>query len=103
APAMAIPGVVKVVKLDNAVAVIAKDTYTAFKGVRALKPAWTTADVRGSSKDYVPQLVAANKAAIAAAPAPGAATELRAGYDAAPKKVEQSYTLTRVHHVTMEP
>ena len=38
APAMAIPGVIKVVKLDNAVAVVAKDTWTAFKGVRALEP-----------------------------------------------------------------
>jgi CO/xanthine dehydrogenase Mo-binding subunit len=102
APAMAIPGVVKVVKLDNAVAVVAKDTWTAFKGVRALDPKWTVPEVKGSSKDYVPQLVAANKAAIAA-PAAGAAADLRAAYDAAPKKVEGSYTLTRVHHVTMEP
>ncbi|HET9161733.1 MAG TPA: molybdopterin cofactor-binding domain-containing protein [Caulobacteraceae bacterium] len=102
APAMAIPGVVKVVKLDNAVAVIAKDTWTAFKGVRALKPQWSTPELRANSKDYVPQLHAANKAAIAA-PATGAAAELRTAYDQASKKVEGSYTLTRVSHVTMEP
>ncbi|MDB5452679.1 MAG: aldehyde dehydrogenase, partial [Caulobacteraceae bacterium] len=103
APAMAIPGVVKVVKLDNAVAVVAKDTWTAIKGVRALDPKWSNPELRANSKDYVPAMAAANKAALAAAPAAGAATELRAAYDAAPKKVEGSYTLTRVHHVTMEP
>jgi isoquinoline 1-oxidoreductase beta subunit len=101
-PAMAVPGVVKVVKLDNAVAVVGKDTWTAFKGVRALKPQWTTPELRANSKDYVPALAAANKAALAQ-PATGDAAALRAAYDAAPKKVEGSYTLTRVHHVTMEP
>lgn len=102
APAMAIPGVVKVVKLDNAVAVVAKDTWTAIKGVRALNPQWSTPEVKANSKDYVPAMVAANKAAIAAA-ATGPAADLRKDYDGATKKVEASYTLTRVAHVTMEP
>ncbi|CAN5144100.1 xanthine dehydrogenase family protein molybdopterin-binding subunit [soil metagenome] len=102
APAMAIPGVKKVLKLDNAVAVVATDTWTAFKGVRALKPVWTTPDLRGSTPAYRKALVEANKAALAAAPSAGAAP-LRAAYDAAAKKVEASYDLTRVSHVTMEP
>lgn len=102
APALAIPGVKKVIKLDNAVAVVATDTWTAFKGVRALNPKWTTPEVRATSADYRAKLVEANKAAIASAPSAEAAP-LRQQFDGAAKKVEASYDLTRVAHVTMEP
>lgn len=102
APALAIPGVKKVIKLDNAVAVVATDTWTAIKGVRALNPTWTTPEVRGTTATYRKQLVEANKAALAAAPA-AAAADLRKAFDGAAKKVEASYDLTRVSHVTMEP
>ena len=40
-PALAIAGVRQVVKLDNAVAVVASDFWTAKKGLDALAPAWT--------------------------------------------------------------
>ena len=41
APALAIPGVEKVLKLDDAVVVVAKGYWPALKGVRALSPAFT--------------------------------------------------------------
>lgn len=102
--AMAIPGVKKVIKLDNAVVVVASDTWTAIKGVRALAPSikWTTPELRSTTADYRAKLVEANKTALAAPPS-AAAAPLRAAYDAAAKKVEASYDLTRVAHVTMEP
>ena len=103
APAMAIPGVTQVVKLDDAVAVIAKDTFTAFKGVRALKPQWSTPAAVPFDTAVIPaKLDAAIKAKFAEAPSP-AAGALRATYDNAPKKVEVSYDLAHVCHVTMEP
>ena len=41
APALAIPGVEKVLKLDDAVVVVAKGYWPALKGVRALTPSFT--------------------------------------------------------------
>jgi isoquinoline 1-oxidoreductase beta subunit len=103
APALAIPGVKQVVKLDDAVAVIATDTFTAFKGVRALKPQWTTPAGELISTAKVPGLLDKQiKAKFAETPSP-AAGALRATYDNAPKKVEVSYDLAHVAHVTMEP
>jgi isoquinoline 1-oxidoreductase beta subunit len=103
APAMAIPGVKQVVKLDDAVAVIATDTFTAIKGVRALKPQWSTpAAIAFNTTDIPAKLDVALKAKFAEPPSP-AAGALRAVYDNAAKKVEVSYDLAHVCHVTMEP
>jgi len=44
-PALAIAGVRQVVKLDNAVAVVAADFWTAKKGLDALAPAWARPEV----------------------------------------------------------
>lgn len=105
AAALAIPGVVKVVKFENGgtggVAVVAKDTWTAFKGAEALKITWTggsTTDNGQFRKALEDQIAAKLKEAPSAAAAP-----LRAAYDSAAKKVEQSYDLEHVSHVTMEP
>jgi isoquinoline 1-oxidoreductase beta subunit len=103
APAMAIPGVKQVVKLDDAVAVLATDTFTAIKAVRALKPQWSTpATVAFNTTDIPTKLDGALKAKFAEAPSPEAGA-LRAVYQNAAKKVEVSYDLAHVCHVTMEP
>jgi len=108
APAMAIAGVKKVLKVPNAqgqvtaVAVIAQDTYTAFKAMRALKPVWTTPALVSTSADLSNQLEAAHTATLAAEPS-AAAAPLRAAYNSANKKVETSYELSHINHVTMEP
>ena len=105
AAALAIPGVTKVVKIEQGgngvVAVIAKDTWTAFKGAEALKITWTdgsTAANAGFRKALEDQIAAKLKEAPAANAAP-----LRAAFDGAAKKVEQAYDLEHVSHVTMEP
>ncbi len=101
APAMAIPGVVKVIKLDNAVAVLAHDTWTAFKGSRALKPVWSGGQTTTSAA-LSAQLAQSHAAVLAAEPSAQAAP-LRAAFNSAPKKVEASYELAHLNHVTMEP
>ena len=101
APAMAIRGVKKVVKLDNAVAVIASDTWTAFKARDALKPVWTGGQTT-STAGLSAQLAQTHAAALAAAPSAQAAP-LRAAFSSASKKVEASYELAHLNHVTMEP
>lgn len=100
--AMKIPGVTQVIKLDNAVAVIAKDTWTAFKGAEALQPKWSTPELRGTTATIAQQLVAQTKAKMAEAPTEAGAP-FRAAFTAAPKTVEQSYALDHIAHVTMEP
>ena len=108
APAMAIPGVIKVVKINNgqgavtAVAVIARDTFTAFKGIRALKPVWAAPAIRSSSAEISTKLAESHTAALAATPAANAAP-LRAAFTGAARKVESSYELAHLAHVTMEP
>jgi len=102
APALAIPGVTKVIKLDDAVAVVAKDTWTAMKGVQALQPQWSTPAQRASSAE-VNKMLAGQAAAKLAEPPSAAAAPLRAAYDAAARKVEQTYALDHISHATMEP
>jgi isoquinoline 1-oxidoreductase beta subunit len=103
APAMAIPGVKQVVKLDDSVAVLATDTFTAIKAVRALKPQWSTPDTIPTATAEIPaKLDGIIKAEFAKPPKPEAQA-LRAAYDSAPRKVEVSYDLAHVCHVTMEP
>ena len=101
APAMAIPGVKKVIKLDNAVAVLATDTWTAFKGSRALKPVWSGGSTTTTAA-LSAQLAQSHAAALAAEPSAQAAP-LRAAYNSSSKKVEASYELAHLNHVTMEP
>jgi isoquinoline 1-oxidoreductase beta subunit len=102
-PAMAIAGVKQVVKLDDCVAVLATDTFTAIKAVRALKPQWSTpANMPFNTTDIPGKLDEAIKAKFAEPPKPEAGA-LRAVYDNSPKKVEVSYDLAHVCHVTLEP
>jgi isoquinoline 1-oxidoreductase beta subunit len=103
APAMAIPGVKQVVKLDDSIAVLATDTFTAIKAVRALKPQWSTPEsIPFNTSDIPGKLDATIKAEFAKPPKPETQA-LRAAYDNAPKKVEVSYDLAHLSHVTMEP
>jgi len=103
APALAIPGVKKVVKLDDAVAVIAETTWAAFKGVRALKPAWSTPKVATSSAGLDARLKAELDAAFARAGASADRAALRAQFDAATRKVDAVYATAYLAHATMEP
>ena len=104
-PALAVPGVHKVVKMDAAVAVIADNTFAAFKGVRALAPQWSTPALRSTSGDIEKQLNTALDAADAQVqPSDGKLrADLRAAYATAPKKVEATYQTAYLAHAALEP
>ena len=103
APARAIPGVKQVVKLDNAVAVIADSTWAAFKGVRALDPQWSTPDLASTSGDIEKRLAAALDGPDAKIDHPDDRTALRAEFDKAPRKVEATYQTAYLAHAALEP
>lgn len=103
APALAVPGVRKVVKLDNAVAVIAEGTWAAFKGVRALQPQWTTPSLTSSSADIGAKLLAALEAKDAEVASAADHAPLRAEFQSAPHKVEATYATAYLAHATLEP
>ncbi len=107
APALATPGVVKVVRLKDGVAVVARSTWAAFKGVRALDPVWTEPAVHHDSDAISARLAAALDAPDAMIrprdTGVAAKAELRAAFAAAPRKVEAAYEIPYIAHCPMEP
>jgi isoquinoline 1-oxidoreductase beta subunit len=101
--ALAIPGVKKVVKLDNAVAVIAESTWTAFKGVRALKPQWSAPRIASTSGEIEKALDAALDGPGANVIHPEDRPALRAAFEASPRKVEAVYQTAFLAHAALEP
>ena len=93
APALAVPGVRRVVNLSSAVAVVADDTWTAFKGAAALRPRWTAPPLRLTSADLSARL--AEALADRALDGPIAA--------GAPGLVEAIYEVPYLAHATLEP
>ncbi|HEY3813720.1 MAG TPA: molybdopterin cofactor-binding domain-containing protein [Caulobacteraceae bacterium] len=106
APAMAITGVTKVVKLPNAVAVIADRTWTAFKASKALDPQWTLPAKRSNSATMAEQLKAAydtgDKQSIPA-DAVQKKAQLRKYFADATRKVEATYEVPYLSHSPLEP
>lgn len=103
APAMAIAGVEKVIKLDAAVVVVAKGYWQAIKGLRALSPKFSDGGNGGISTATVfadqDKLRAANKPDASAG-----SGDVDAGLKAAGAKlVEADYRLPFLHHAMMEP
>ncbi|HUO12011.1 MAG TPA: molybdopterin cofactor-binding domain-containing protein, partial [Caulobacteraceae bacterium] len=102
-PALAVPGVRKVVRLDNAVAVIAASTWAAFKGVRALQPQWTTPALASSSAEISGRLLAALAAKDAELASAADHAAIRSAFQGAPRKVEATYQTAYLAHATLEP
>src|SRR6266513_2926321 len=99
--AKAIPGVQQVVRLDDAVAVVAADTWTEKQGLAALDTRWDEgANANLSSADIVQQLATASQKAGAVAREEGDVARAMAG---AAQKVEAIYELPFLAHATMEP
>jgi isoquinoline 1-oxidoreductase beta subunit len=93
APALAVPGVKRVVSLPAAVAVVADRTWAAFKGAAALRPRWTSPPDGFSSGDLAGRLAATLAAPDLEGPVPAGA----------PGLVEATYEVPFLAHAPMEP
>ncbi|MDQ0463616.1 isoquinoline 1-oxidoreductase beta subunit [Caulobacter ginsengisoli] len=107
APALARPGVVKVVQLKNAVAVVARSTWQAFQGLRTLEPKWREPDTLAASP-LIAKTLAAQQGGTGSMVRPREGGEaqraaLRAAYATATRKLEASYELAYLAHAPMEP
>jgi isoquinoline 1-oxidoreductase beta subunit len=109
APALAMRGVVRVVQLANAVAVVADTYWRAKKGLDALAPVWDLAQASDhTSSAYNAALVAAVRAGGPVfAPRNSTAEKALADYDAAmagaTRTVQRVYTVPFLCHAPMEP
>lgn len=100
-PALAIPGVHSVVKLDNAFIVLADGYWPARQGAEALKPVWDFGPLGSLSSEQMSQQLIANLAQ----PGLPAVTkgDAAAAIAASPRKLEAVYQVPYLAHVTMEP
>lgn len=104
APAMAVKGVEKVVKLPDAVIVVAKGYWQAKKGLDALTPKWSDG---GNAAVSTPAIYAAQTKLRQTAEKPdneGGSGDVDAAFGAAGVKlVEAEYRVPFLHHAMMEP
>ena len=99
--ARAIPGVRQVVRLDDAVAVVGDDTWTATRGLAALDIQWNEGpNAKLSTADIVRQLATASAKAGVVARSDGDVGKAMAG---AARRVEAVYEVPFLAHATMEP
>jgi isoquinoline 1-oxidoreductase subunit beta len=109
APALAVRGVRKVVTLDDAVAVVADDYWTAARGLSRLTPEWDNARATAvTSADYAQALRNAVEAGGSVyAPRGSTAQQLIESYDKAMRRAtshtESVYTVPFLSHAPMEP
>ncbi len=101
AKAKAIPGVQQVVRLEDAVAVVAADTWAAKQGLAALDVRWDDGpNAALSTADIVQQLATASEKSGVVARKDGDVAAAMAG---AAQKVEAIYEQPFLAHATMEP
>jgi isoquinoline 1-oxidoreductase subunit beta len=102
-PAMAIKGVEKVVKFDDAVAVIATGYWQALKGLQALSPKFSDGGHSGLSSASV--FAAQDKQRLAGKPDnEGGDGDVDAAFGAAGAKLHEArYRVPFLHHAMMEP
>ena len=99
--AKAVPGVTQVVRLDDAVAIVAMHTWAAKQGLAAAAPHWDAGpNAKVSTADIVAQLAAASarSGAVARNDGNAAGTIARAA-----QQVEAVYEQPFLAHATMEP
>jgi CO/xanthine dehydrogenase Mo-binding subunit len=101
AKAKAVPGVTQVVRLDDAVAVVAIHTWAAKQGLAAAAPQWDAgANAKVSTAEIVAQLARASEVPGVVARHDGDAVAVVAG---AARKVQAAYEQPFLAHATMEP
>jgi isoquinoline 1-oxidoreductase beta subunit len=99
--ALKIPGVRKVIRVDNAVAVLGDHTWAAKRGAAALEIKWNEGRTAGfSTASVVQQLVDASKREGAVARKDG---DIVKGFDNAKTRVDAVYHQPFLAHATMEP
>jgi isoquinoline 1-oxidoreductase beta subunit len=108
-PALAIAGVRQVVKLDNAVAVVAADFWTAKKGLDALAPAWTRPEAPVASDAAMfarlrSEIGAADSTVATFPPEEKVAQRrVKAAFASAHRTVEAEYQMPLLSHSPIEP
>jgi isoquinoline 1-oxidoreductase beta subunit len=101
AKAKAVPGVSQVVRLDDAVAIVAAHTWAAKQGLAAAAPQWDAGpNAKLSTADVVAQLASASEKPGAVARHDGDAAAAIAG---AARKIDAIYEQPFLAHATMEP
>jgi isoquinoline 1-oxidoreductase beta subunit len=106
APALAVRGVRQVVRLKDAVAVVADSTFAAFKGARALDPQWTAGPGLDSAEIGRRLAAAVDAPDAVVSPRQGGAearARLRAAYASADRKHEATYEIAYLAHAPLEP
>jgi isoquinoline 1-oxidoreductase beta subunit len=99
--ALAIKGVQKILKLDNAVAVVADHMWAARQGLAALAPTWNDGpNAAATTQTIVAQMDAASRKPGAVARNDGNAADQIAS---SRRKVEAVYQMPFLAHATMEP
>lgn len=101
APALALPGVTKVVPLDTAVAVVGKTYWHALQGLQALRPDW---DVAQSTRENGAEIAALLREATTGEGNLGKATgDPAQAFATAAKVVEATYEAPFLAHLCLEP
>ncbi len=100
APAMAVKGVEKVIKLDDAVAVVASGYWPAISGLRALSPQFSDG---GNGSISTASIFKAYDDLIAKGEPAGEAGEGDVAAALGAKPVEAKYQVPFLHHAMMEP
>ena len=101
APALAVPGVQRVVQISSGVAVVADRTWAAFAGKEALKIEWDEGKVAQWSSDGIWRAFAA--AAERSGEVVRTVGDVDAGFKGAARTVEATYQAPYLAHACMEP
>ena len=101
APALAVRGVKQVVRLPDAVAVIAEHTGAAFKGMKALTPVWDLGPGARDSSETV--LAAMEKASLSPGVVGTRTGDADAALASAGRRIEAVYRMPLLAHAPMEP
>ena len=101
APALAVPGVQRVVQISSGVAVVADRTWAAFAGKKALKIEWDEGKVAQWSSDGIWRAFAA--AAERSGEVVRTVGDVDAGFKGAARTVEATYQAPYLAHACMEP
>jgi len=101
APALAVPGVQRVVQISSGVAVVADRTWAAFAGKKALKIEWDEGKVAQWSSDGIWRAFAA--AAERSGEVVRTVGDVDAGFKGAARTIEATYQAPYLAHACMEP